>query len=352
MTIWHLYYTVSPCGSGYNSALSYIKDSNAIVNYGTIMVSCGIDYDAYVIETFIDLLIQYHGLLDTDIVYIKDVLYTKRWTCNTGTGICSQIDSGGGGDSGGSGGNFISLQNCKNVFPCNPNQWRINTETLTGTVSVSGIYLAWSLTPKSVTGGVSGTTVNFNFGNAGMTPVIYTDSSGVTQIGLYQSGNLWGGGLYHYAMNKSYHGGAADFYLGDSDVNIMSQTIGYVWVIQYPKGATCINPMYKCVGTVCTSDNCDGTGTMTSGCADSICSGISTCVPSYIGMCRQPLNGYEYDVNNCPGSVDKINSVCNPGAGSGIVCGTNQINIFGSCYDKNTVYIIGMAALLLVVMNE
>lgn len=33
------------------------------------------------------------------------------------------------------------------------------------------------------------------------------------------------------------------------------------------------------------------------------------CASSY--KCRQPLNGYEYDVNGC-GGADRLNSVCNP----------------------------------------
>lgn len=268
--IWYLYYTVSPCGSGHNSALSYVKNTDALKIYGTIMVPCGIDYNAYVIEFFINDMIQYYGLLDTDTIYVNDTLYTKRWVCSSSTGICSQISSGSG---------YASQQGCTNVFPCNPNQWKINTPTLTGTVSVSGIYLAWSLTPK---GRVA---VNFNFGNSinydgvGMTPVIYTDSAGITQIGVYKSGSLAGSS---YAMNTSYHSGNADFYLLDSDVNVLSKTPGYVWEIQYPKGY--IPPV---------------------------------CVPSYIGMCRQPLNGYEYDVNNCPGSIDRLNTKCSSGGTGG-----------------------------------
>lgn len=219
---WYLYYTIHPCGSGYNSSLTFkINDGASIGNF-TLLVPCEVDYDAYVIETFINHLVQYYGLVDTDTIYVKDVLYTKRWICNTNTGICSQIGSGSG---------YVSEAECKNIWPCNPNQWKIDSPTLTGTVSVSGIYLAWSLTPKN------GSTIDFNFGNSDMTPVIYTDSTGVTQIGLYQSGNIWAGGLYHYAMNNSYHGGSADFYLDGSELNIISQIPGYVWEIQYPKDA-------------------------------------------------------------------------------------------------------------------
>ena len=269
---WHLYYTVNPCGSGHSSTLSYVKNTDALKTYGTMEVSCGIDYNAYVIDSFINSMVQYYGLLDADTIYINDALYTKRWVCNT-TGICSQISSGYG---------YVSEALCKGAFPCNPNQWRINTLTLTGTVSASGVYLAWSLTPKG------GSEISFNFGNSinydgiGMIPVIYTDSSGVTQIGVYQSGAFAGAS---YAINKSYHGGSADFYLQDSDINIISKVPGYVWEIQYPKGVI-IPP-------------------------------VTTCIPSYVGVCRQPLNGYEYDINNCSGSVDKLNSRCNPGAGTG-----------------------------------
>jgi hypothetical protein len=309
---WHLYYTVNPCGSGHSSTLSYVKNTDALKTYGTTMVSCGIDYNAYVTEFFINSMISY-GLLDADIIYVNDILYTKRWICST-TGTCSQISSGYG---------YASEASCKGTFPCNPNQWKINTPTLTGTVSASGMYLAWSLTPKD------GVTINFNFGSSvssgtSMTPVIYTDSSGITQIGVYQSGTIWGSN--HYAMNTSYHGGSADFYLQDSDVNIISQTPGYAWEMQYPKGAV-IPP-------------------------------VVTCTPSYVGICRQPLNGYEYDINNCSGSVDRLNSNCNPGTGTG---GAAPPVVGKTCKDPLKIgciagipmtYIAGLGVIVFIVMKK
>lgn len=226
---WDLYYTTSVCDTE-SSLLSYRLNGGSPVGDYYVVVPCGEDHDVYIIETFINHLIQYQGLSDTDIINVHSATfnsspYTKRWTCATTTGICSQIDGPG----------YASKAKCTGIWPCNPNLWEINTSTLTGTVTVSGIYLAWSLTPKN------GTTVNFNFGNSvnydgiGMTPVIYTDSTGITQIGVYYK-DSWGIGK-SYAMNTSYHGGDADFYLMDSDINIISKTPGYAWKIQYPKSA-------------------------------------------------------------------------------------------------------------------
>jgi hypothetical protein len=321
-----------------------------MVNYGTMMVSCGIDYNAYVIESFINSMVQYYGLLDTDTIYINDVLYTKRWVCNA-TGICSQISSGYG---------YASEALCKGAFPCNPNQWKINTPTLTGTVNASGNVLTWSLTPKSGIG--VGTVVNFDFGNSinydgvGMIPVTYTDSTGTTQIGVYQSGAFAGAS---YAMNTSYHGGSADFYLLDSDVNIAYKIPGYAWTIQCNNptycGITtiCTNPLYKCADNVCTSDNCDGTGTFPTNACGTGCGGTG-CIPSYIGTCRQPLNGYEYDVNSCPGSVDRLNSKCNSGTVPpvvGKVC--NDPMKWGCTYGiPNTYVIVGAFAFMMMMQKQ
>ncbi len=36
---------------------------------------------------------------------------------------------------------------------------------------------------------------------------------------------------------------------------------------------------------------------------------ISQCIPNW--QCRQPLDGYEHDINNC-GIADRLNSACNP----------------------------------------
>jgi hypothetical protein len=232
---WYLYYTTSACDTQ-SSLLSYRLNDGPVVANFYVVVPCGEDHDAYLIETFINHLIQYQGLSDTDTIYVMNGLYTKRWTCATTTGICSQIDGPG----------YASKAKCEGIWPCNPNLWEINTSTLTGTVTVSDIYLAWSLTPKD------GAPVNFNFGNADMTPVIYTDSAGTTQIGLYKYGAQWTDtrGENHYAMNTSYHGGDADFYLLDSDVNIISQTPGYVWKIQYPKSVGESSMLIGLVGVV------------------------------------------------------------------------------------------------------
>lgn len=37
---------------------------------------------------------------------------------------------------------------------------------------------------------------------------------------------------------------------------------------------------------------------------------VPICIPDWV--CRSPLDGYEHDVKNCPGSVDRPNSRCNP----------------------------------------
>ena len=50
-------------------------------------------------------------------------------------------------------------------------------------------------------------------------------------------------------------GSCTDYIIDMSDVDF---TIG--------SSSICTNPKYKCVNNVCTSDNCDGSGTMSAGC--------------------------------------------------------------------------------------
>lgn len=211
---WHLYYTTSPCGSGHNSTLSYTKNGGASTTWGTILVPCGVDYDVYVIETFINTLIQHYGLLDTDIIYVNGILYTKRWICATETGICSQVDGSG----------YASKAKCTSIWPCNPNQWNISgANGLTGTVTVSGNLLAWSVIPKEATRAIT-----FNFGNYGYTPIIYIDNAGVDQIGVYIPASDT------YAINTSYHGGYADKYVVNSDtITTISDIAGFVKQVSF-----------------------------------------------------------------------------------------------------------------------
>ena len=125
-------------------------------------------------------------------------------------------------------------------------------------------------------------------------------------------------------MNKSYHGENADFYVQDSELNIISKTPGYVWEIQYPKDA--IIP--------------------------------SVCTPSYIGECRQPLNGYEYDVNNCPGSVDRLNSKCTTtgtgtdNTGSGISNWFSKKTCVTSTICMPNWQLVGIGALFFIVITK
>ena len=58
-------------------------------------------------------------------------------------------------------------------------------------------------------------------------------------------------------------------------------------------------------------DNCTRPVDVTAGATSSVsCVLTSTCVPNWV--CRIPLDGYEHDANNCPGSVDRLASRCNP----------------------------------------
>jgi hypothetical protein len=213
-TTWRLYYTRSACGSGYNSPLRHTKDGGTSTDDGTIQVPCEVDYVPYVIETFINYLIQYYGLLDTDTIYVMDVLYTKRWTCATTTGICSQIDGPG----------YASKAKCIGIWPCNPNQWKIDgANGLTGTVAVSGNILTWSVIPKGETEAIT-----FDFGNYNYTPIIYTNTAGVDQIGVYIPD------VDTYAINTSYHGGTADTYVPNSHaITITSHIAGFVKHISF-----------------------------------------------------------------------------------------------------------------------
>jgi hypothetical protein len=215
---WRLYYTINPCGSGYNSSLHHTKDGGASTDDGTIQVPCEVDYNTYVIETFVNYLIRYYGLLDTDIIYVTDVLYTKRWTCATTTGICSQIDGPG----------YASKATCIGIWPCNPNQWRINgANGLTGTVTVSGNILTWSVIPKGETEAIT-----FDFGNYGYTPIVYTDTAGVDQIGVYIPE------ADAYAINTSYHGGTADRNVPNSyAITTISNIAGFVKQISFSAGS-------------------------------------------------------------------------------------------------------------------
>ena len=221
MATWHLYYTTNPCGSGHSSSLSYTKNGGALINDYTIVVPCGVDYNAYVIETFINYLMQHYGLLDADTIYVKDVLYTKRWICTTTTGICSQIDGSG----------YASKAKCTGIWPCNPNQWKIAGENgLTGTVTVSGNILAWSVIPKGATQAIT-----FNFGDHNYIPIVYTDTAWVDQIGVYiPTANT-------YAINTSYHGGNADTYVPNSyAITTISNVAGFVKQISFSVGSATI----------------------------------------------------------------------------------------------------------------
>lgn len=79
--------------------------------------------------------------------------------------------------------------------------------------------------------------------------------------------------------------------------------------------------------------------------------GNGGCIPNW--QCRQPLNNYEYDVNNCGGN-DRLADRCkSAGGGEGdVVCGVGQVNIFGSCYKTSNVLLVGGAIFLVMMMKK
>lgn len=120
----------------------------------------------------------------------------------------------------------------------------------------------------------------------------------------------------------------------------------------------CTNPKYKCYGTpsTCISDNCDGTGTFPDANCGTGCGGTGIY--------------YKCENNVCNTKTGIGTSDCTPGVacGGGGICSSDQIkdasgncvcidqnkmNIFGTCYKKNDIYMaVGAVALLLILTKK
>ena len=126
------------------------------------------------------------------------------------------------------------------------------------------------------------------------------------------------------------------------------------------KTSTCTTPKYKCVNNVCTSDNCDGSGTF----PDSNCgTGCGTADIYY--RCDNTTKKCVTD-STITGNRDGCSSagqtcsggeICPSGqtkdaSGKCVCIDNSKMPIFGTCYKKNYVYIVAGAVVLMMMMKK